>query len=184
MWNWWLYAFLEENVDSRVWGSIPLCEDLPSFQSRFSSWLSLLELIPACKNCTNSPLLRSIPFQNYKLVVLWCMWVWAVTFVALFWQRLTGPPSSGHTKHQELPRASKPRRVFCMLLVYMNQFHLQLIPFLEEKLDSRVWGSISFGENVARFQSAFSSWLSWIGLILAYKNYMKSLLLRSIPFQN
>ena len=65
---------------------------------------------------------------------------------------------------------------------YVNQFHLKLIAFLE-KLNS-IWGSISFRDDFASFQSTFSSWLTWLGLILAYKNYMKSLLLRSIPFQN
>ena len=46
------------------------------------------------------------------------------------------------------------------------------------------WGSISFGDDFASFQSKFSSWLSLLGLILACRDYMKLPLLRSIPFQN
>ena len=65
---------------------------------------------------------------------------------------------------------------------YVNQFHLKLMAFLK-KLNS-IWGWISFRDDFASFQSTFSSWLTWLGLILAYKNYMKSPLLRSIPFQN
>ena len=67
--------------------------------------------------------------------------------------------------------------------VYVNQLHLKLIPFLEEKLDSRVWGSISFGDDFASFQSRFSSCLLLLGLILACRNYTKSPLLRSFPFR-
>ena len=65
---------------------------------------------------TIGPLLRSITFRNKNLSHD-CMWVWAVvTFVALFWQKLTGPSSSGHMKHQE-PRNRKALHQRCLCIL-------------------------------------------------------------------
>ena len=121
---------------------------------------------------------NSLP--ELKLVLRYgCMSVSCVMDAAPFSKKLRGPSSNGHRTHQEPPNR---KGLLHAVASYVNQFHLKLVAFLE-KLSS-IWGSISFREDFASFQSTFSSWLTWLGLILAYKNYMKSLLLRSIPFQN